>query len=132
MRRASILVVAVLLLGACGSSNPLGSLGDIFGSAPSTTGTPTGNTSSVVGTVSGIDTNAQRVDLNVTYVNQLRPSSNQSTGSIYYDSNTRVVYNGNTYNVTDLERGDEVSVTGYNNNGRYVAQTINVTRNVRG
>ena len=42
-------------------------------------------------------------------------------------------YQGNTnYNITDLERGDEVSISGYNNNGRYVAQTITVTRNVRG
>ena len=69
----------------------------------------------------------------MTHVNNLRPSSSQSTGSVYYDSNTKVSYQGNTnYNITDLERGDEVSISGYNNNGRYVAQTITVTRNVRG
>ena len=125
MRRATI-IAALLLLAACGSSNPLGDLGGIFGSsAPD-------NSSSVNGTVTGIDTSAQRVDLNVSYVNNLRPNSSQSTGSVYYDSNTRVVYKGNSYNVTDLERGDEISVTGANNNGRYIAQTINVVRNVRG
>ena len=126
MKRASILIAVTLLLAACGSSG-LGSLGDIFGS------TNQSNPSSVNGTVTGIDTASQRIDLNVSYVNNLRPNSSQSTGSVYYDSNTRVTYNGNNnYNVTDLERGDEVSVSGYNNNGRYVAQTINVTRNVRG
>ena len=125
MRRATILV-AVLFLAACGSSSPLGDLGGIFGSQSKN------NPSTVNGTVTGIDTSQQRVDLNVTYVNNLRPNSSQSTGSVYYDSNTRVTFKGNNYNVTDLERGDEVSVAGYNNNGRYVAQTITVTRNVRG
>jgi hypothetical protein len=126
MRRASILVAVLLLAAACSSTGGLGDLGSIFGSSSPT------NTSSINGTVTGVDTSAQRIDLNVSYVNNLRPSGSQSTGSVYYDNNTRVVYNGNTYNVTDLERGDEVSVSGVNNNGRYIAQTINVTRNVRG
>lgn len=125
MRRATLLIGVVLLAAACGSST-LGDLGSIFGS------TSKSNPSSINGTVTGLDTSQQRIDLNVSYVNNLRPSSSQSTGSVYYDSNTRVVYNGNSYNVTDLERGDEVSVAGYNSNGRYVAQTITVTRNVRG
>ncbi len=34
--------------------------------------------------------------------------------------------------VYPLDLGDEVSVDGANNNGRYVAQTITVTRNARG
>lgn len=126
MRRATFILTAALVLAACGSSNPLGDLGGIFGSPNPQT------TSAVTGVVSGIDTNARRIDLNVTYVNNLRPSASQSTGSIYYDQNTRVVYQNQNYNVTDLERGDEVSVQGYNNNGQYLAQTITVTRNVRG
>jgi hypothetical protein len=124
MKKASLLML-ILLLAACGSTS-LGDLGSIFGSSSPS------NTSNVNGTVTGIDTSAQRIDLNASYVNNLRPSSSQTTGSVYYDSNTRVVYNGNNYNVTDLERGDEISVTGVNNNGRYIAQTINVVRNVRG
>ena len=125
MRRATLFLSVILLAAACGSST-LGDLGSILGSpSPS-------QPSAVTGVVSGIDTSAQRIDLNVTHVNQLRPNSSQSTGSIYYDSNTHVVYQGNNYNVSDLERGDEVSVNGVNNNGRYVAQTITVTRNVRG
>ena len=126
MRRAMFILTAALVLAGCGSSNPLGNLGGIFGSPNPQT------TSAVTGVVSGIDTNARRIDLNVTYVNNLRPTSSQTTGSIYYDQNTRVVYQNQNYNVTDLERGDEVSVQGSNNNGQYLAQTITVTRNVRG
>ncbi|GAC1397949.1 MAG: hypothetical protein NVSMB68_13960 [Thermoanaerobaculia bacterium] len=123
MRKATVLL-AVILLAGCGSVG-LGDLGSIFGSQSQS------NPSNISGVVTDIDTGAHRIDVNVTYVNQLRPNSSQSSGSIYYDSNTRVVYQGNNYNVTDLERGDEISVSGYNNNGRYMAQTITVTRNSR-
>ena len=123
MRKISLLAAALLLLAACGSTT-LGDLGSILGS-----GSPT-QTSDISGTVNMVDTNAQRIDLDVSYVNNLRTS--QQGQSIYYDSNTRVVYNNQTYSPTDLERGDQVSVSGANNNGRYVANTITVTRNVRG
>ena len=126
MRRASLVLTVIRLTAACGGtgSDILGGLGGILGS-PSAD-----QPSDVRGTVSNIDTGAQRIDLNVNYVNNLRQSSGQ-TGSIYYDSNTVVEYQGNRYNVTDLERGDEISVRGANSNGRYIAQTITVTRNVR-
>jgi hypothetical protein len=122
MRRATFLV-ALVLLAACSS---LGDLGGILGS-PSVN-----QPSDVSGVVTAVDTNAQRIDLNVNYVNQLRPNSSQSTGSIYWDSQTRVTYQGQAYRPTDLERGDEISVKGYNNSGRYVASDITVTRNARG
>jgi hypothetical protein len=122
MRKLS-LVAVVLLLAACGSGG-LGDLGGILGSPSST------QSSTVQATVNYVDTQNQRIDITTNYVNGLR---NTQTGqAIYYDNNTRVVYNGRDYNVTDLERGDEISVTGSNVNGRYVADTITVTRNVRG
>jgi hypothetical protein len=125
MRRMSIITVvaALLVLSACGSGSPLGDLGGIFGS-PSTS-----QPSDVSGTVTYVDTAQQRIDLSAQYVNGLKDSR---TGSIYYDSRTRVEFNGGTYAVTDLERGDEISVRGANDNGRYVASVITVTRNVRG
>ena len=121
MRRLSIVAI-VLLLAACGSSG-LGDLGTILGS-PSTN-----QQSSVQAAVNHIDTNSQRIDVNVNYVNNLQTSQNAQ--SIYYDNRTQVVYQGRNYNVTDLERGDQISVRGYNSSGRYVADTITVTRNVR-
>ncbi|MCU1350299.1 MAG: hypothetical protein JWO56_3329 [Acidobacteria bacterium] len=129
MKKVSLLGAALLgaaLLTNCGSSG-LGSLGDLGGilGSPSPT-----QSSDVQATVNSIDTANQRIDVNVNMVNNLR--NTQSGQSIYYDNNTRVVYGNNSYNVTDLERGDQISVQGVNNGGRYVAQTITVTRNVRG
>jgi len=125
--RIATLAIMAMLLSACGSAGgTLGDIGNIILGSPSTS-----QSSDVRGTVTSIDTSARRIDLNVSYVNNLRPSSSDRTGSIYYDNNTRVEYNNSTYAVTDLERGDEISVVGVNDNGRYLAQTITVTRNVR-
>jgi hypothetical protein len=124
MRKISLLAVA-LLVAACGSVG-LGDLGTILGSPSST------QASDVQATVNSVDTQAQRIDVNVNYVNNLR-NTQGSTQSIYYDSHTQVVFQGNkNYRPEDLERGDEISVRGSNVNGRYVADTITVTRNVRG
>jgi hypothetical protein len=124
MRKISLLAV-VLLLAACGSS-VLGDLGTILGSPSST------QASDVQATVNSVDSQAQRIDVNVNYVNNLR-NTQSSTQSIYYDSHTQVVYQGSSnYRPEDLERGDQISVRGSNVNGRYVADTITVTRNVRG
>jgi hypothetical protein len=122
--RTATLVLAALLVASCGTGG-LGSIGDILGSPSST------QSSDVKGTVASVDTGNQRIDLDVMYINNLRQTggSNQR-GSIYYDTNTRVVYNGRDYQVADLERGDEIEVVGVNNSGRYVAQTINVVRDV--
>jgi hypothetical protein len=121
--RIATLALAAMLLAACGSAGGmLGDIGSILGS-PSTE-----QPSDVRGSVTSVDTNARRIDLNVAYVNNLRSSGSNQTGSIYYDNNTRVVYNNQNYAVTDLERGDEIEVRGVNDNGRYVAQTITVTR----
>ena len=124
MRRVSLAACALLLVAACGSMGDLGDLGGILGS-PSTS-----QPSDVRGTINTIDTNAQRIDMNVSYINNLRNTQNNQ--SIYWNSNTRVEYQGQQYRPEDLERGDEISVTGVNDNGRYIAQVITVTRNVRG
>ncbi|HEX6178929.1 MAG TPA: hypothetical protein VF057_11265 [Thermoanaerobaculia bacterium] len=125
MRRVSLVVCATLLVAACGGSlGDLGDLGGILGS-PSTS-----QSSDVRGTVNTVDTNARRIDMNVSYINNLRNTQNNQ--SIYWDSNTRVEFQGQQYRPEDLERGDEISVTGVNDNGRYIARVITVTRNVRG
>jgi hypothetical protein len=125
MQKLSLLAM-VLLLAACGSGGlgDLGALGDILGS------TGSDDTSDVRGTINRIDTSNQTIVLDVAYINNLRDDRQGSV--VYYDSNTVVEYQGAQYAVTDLERGDEVSITGRNSGGRYVADRIVVTRNVRG
>lgn len=129
MRRATFFTataLAALLLASCGSmGGGLGDIGNIILGSPSST-----QSSDVQGYVDNVDTRNQSISLDVTYVNNLRPSSTQQRGTIYYDSNTRVVYQGRDYRVTDLEHGDQITVKGVNDNGRYVAQTIEVVRSV--
>jgi hypothetical protein len=127
MRRATFILAALLITAACGSMGDggLGSIGDIILGSPSST-----QSSDVKGTVSAIDTSARRIDLNVSYINNLRDDNNGQRGSIYYDNDTRVTYNGQSYGVTDLERGDEIEVRGVADNGRYLAQQITVVRDV--
>jgi hypothetical protein len=131
MRRATFFTataLAALLLASCGSmgNGGIGDIGDIILGSPSST-----QSSDVQGYVDTVDTRNQSISLDVTYINNLRQTSGTNQrGTIYYDSNTRVVYQGRDYRVTDLERGDQISVKGVNNNGRYVAQTIEVVRSV--
>ena len=131
MRKLSVVaaLAAVLLLAACGSGG-LGDLGGIFGT-PQTSSTGT-NPGTIGATVNFVDASNQRIDVTASYVNNLKNS--QGNQSIYYDSRTRVVYNGNSgFAVTDLERGDQISATGVTDNqSRFIADTITVTRNVRG
>jgi hypothetical protein len=45
---------------------------------------------------------------------------------------TRVLFQGQTYQPSDLERGDQIDARAYpGSNAQYVADTITVTRNVR-
>lgn len=91
---------------------------------------PNSASRSILGTVSNVDLSARRVDLTSSYVNGLRTS--QSNFSFYFDTNTRVLYQGRTYSPSDLERGDQVEVRAFDNgNSSYLADTITVTRNVR-
>lgn len=121
MRKLSMVAAVMLLLAACGSSNysPYGVLGSPSPNSPS----------NVQGTVNYVDSSAGRIDLNSTYINNLRSSSGNA--SVYYSNYTTVQWNGGTYRPEDLERGDQVSVNGHNDGGRYIADTIYVTRNVR-
>lgn len=123
--RIATLALTALLLGACGTGGGLGDLGSIILGSPSQE-----QPSDVKGTVSYVDTGARRIDLDVAYINNLRNTNGGQRGSIYYDNDTRVVFQGRDYAVADLERGDEIEVRGVNDNGRYVAQTITVVRDV--
>jgi hypothetical protein len=72
----------------------------------------------IAATVTKVDAAERRIDL----------SSGQS---VYWLNRTEVVWHGRSYNALDLEPGDEISVHGYSENGRSVAQTITVVHNSR-
>ena len=98
------------------------------GTYPSTTN----GTFEVQGTVNYVDTSAMRIDLTSAYVTGLRTNGNQGSYSIYYDSRTPVYYQGQSYSPSALERGDQIDVQAVDNGGgRYMANQITVTRNVR-
>ena len=55
------------------------------------------------------------------------------TSIVDYDTNTPVSYSGRSYNVADLERGDQIDIRARDlGNGRFVADNIVVTRSVSG
>ncbi|HVT02476.1 MAG TPA: hypothetical protein VHL58_03765 [Thermoanaerobaculia bacterium] len=116
-------LLLVLLIG-CSTSGALGTLGDILGSTGSTM------PSDIRGTVTSVDIQRRIINLDVNTVNNLK--DNRQGSSIYFDSNTTVEYQNKAYRVEDLERGDQIAVTGSNRSGQYVANRIVVTRNARG
>lgn len=124
LRHFTLLLSIALLAAACGSLGGLGDLGDILGSRGP------GDNSNVEGTVAGIDLRDRRIDVDVHEVNNLR--EDRADSSIYFDADTVVLYDGRRYDPEDLERGDVIAATGSNVDGRYVADEIEVVRNVRG
>jgi hypothetical protein len=123
VRKLSIAIFTILLAGCAGLGlGDLGGLGDILGSSGGD------DASDVRGTVLLVDSGNRRIDLDVSYINNLRDDRRGS--SIYYDSQTVVEFQGRTYRPEDLERGDEISVRGSNRDGRFVADRITVVRDV--
>ena len=100
----AVSALALIMLGACSSG---GGLGDILGG-----GSGSSATNELRGRVDFVDTNNRYVVLtNVSgYGNMLSNTGGGDTVRVYYDNQTSVEYQGQTYQVADLERGDEVAV----------------------
>jgi hypothetical protein len=78
--------------------------------------------SNLRGTVRYVDTSRRTIEVD---------RGNGSVVTVDYDTNTPVYFSNQTYRVADLERGDEIDVAVRDlGSGRYVAQEINVVRNV--
>jgi hypothetical protein len=114
--------LALASLQACASgSGGGGTIGDILGSV---LGGGTAGGSQVSGTIQGVDTRYRTIGLT---------QSNGSTVSIGYDDNTKVVYNNQSYGVTSLERGDQVTArVQASNNNSYYTDLVQVDRPVQG
>lgn len=78
--------------------------------------------SNIRGTVRYVDTSRRTIEVD---------RGNGSLMTVQYDTNTPVYYSNQNYRVADLERGDEIDIAVRDlGSGRYVAQEINVVRNV--
>ena len=113
--------LALLFLAACGTS---GGLGDVLGGGSSA------NNYEIRGTVDSVDTSNRVVYLtNVSgYSNMLSNGGSGNSVRVYYDTDTTVGYNGQTYRVADLERGDEVSVRVDESGNQLHADSVTVLR----
>ena len=119
--------LALLFLAACGSSG----IGDILGGG----GGSTANNYEIRGTVESVDPGSQSILLrNVSGYSSML-SSGGSSGSevrVYFDNQTTVSYNGQSFRPEDLERGDEVTVRVDESGNRLMADSMTVTYNAGG
>jgi hypothetical protein len=108
----------VATMGAC-STGGLGSiLGGVLG------GLGGGGSNQVSGTVQNVDTRNQQVII---------AQSNGQQVAVSYDNSTNVVFNNQNYQVTSLERGDQVTARVQQlQNGGYYSDLIQVDQSVSG
>jgi hypothetical protein len=115
--RGAAAVSALLVLAACSSNGGLGNvLGSVLGGG--------GQQNQVSGYVQGVDTRSQYIALQ---------ASNGQSVNIQYDNQTKVVYNNQSYPVSSLDRGDQVTARIQStNNGSYYTDLVQVDQPVQG
>jgi len=113
---ALAIAVATATLGACSGAGGLGNvLGSVLGG---------GQSNQVAGAVLGVDTQAQQIGLQTSDGQQV---------ALAFDNQTKVVYQGQLYAVTNLERGDQVVARiQQTQNGGYYTDSVEVTKSVQG
>ena len=117
-RGLALAALALLPLGGCQGAGAIGeALGTVLG------GQGQGQTGQLAGTIAGVDTQNQQIGVQ---------ASNGQTVALSYDQNTRVVYQNQNYQVTALERGDQVVARVVDRgNGAYYTDSIAVTASVQ-
>jgi hypothetical protein len=117
-------LISLLFLAACGSS---GGLGDILGGG----GGSNQVSDEIRGTVDYVDTaNRSIVMTNVSGYQSMLSNSGGNTVRVYYETNTPVEYQGQTYRAADLERGDEIAVRVDESGNNLVARSVTVLRDI--
>lgn len=115
--RAAAAVSTLVVLAACSSNGGLGSvLGSVLGGAGQ-------GANQVSGYVQGVNTRSQYIALQ---------SSNGQAVNIQYDNQTRVVYNNQSFPVTSLDRGDQVTARIQSTNNGYYTDLVQVDQPVQG
>lgn len=121
------LALAALTLAACGSIG----LPDILGGGGGGDTRRTGNALTVRGTVERVDTGARLIVVDGDTRYNLRNAGGDRL-SLYYDSDTTVVFEGRTYNPADLERGDRIVADVDDSGSRLMAERIEVVYDMTG
>ena len=126
IRRAARRGAATLFLlgaGACANAGQVGEiLGSVLGGGAGGSGGSAGG-SQVSGVVRGVDTRSQQIGLQL---------SNGQTVGLVYDGQTKVVYNNQSYAVTSLDPGDQVTARVQStNNGAYYTDLVQVDQPVQ-
>ena len=114
------IVCLSLALAGCGSTD----IGDILGG-----GSSPSRLDDVRGTVQRVDTGSRIIWLEAEdYRSELRNEDEQV--ALYYDDQTRVEFEGRTYDPEDLERGDRIAAEVDRNGSRLVANQIEVLSDI--
>jgi hypothetical protein len=113
------MAMALLLLASCGSTS------DIFGGGNNDTYNRT-----LHGTVDTVDLNSNSIVLTNTsgYTTNLSSGGGNSV-RVYFDNNTTVAYNGQTFRPENLDRGDQVDINVRQSGNQLYADTMTVTYN---
>ena len=120
IRRSARRGAATLLLLGTGACANAGNIGEILGGV---LGGGTAGGSQVSGVVRGVDTRSQQIGLQL---------SNGQTVGLVYDAQTKVVYNNQSYAVTSLDPGDQVTARVQSTNGSaYYTDLVQVDRPVQ-
>ena len=119
MHRIGRRAAAVGMLAALGACSTLGGLGNVLGGMVGR-GKQAGQ---VTGYVQGVDTRSQIIALQ---------QPNGQPVNLLFDSQTKVVYNNQSYAVTSLDRGDQVTARVQNTDNGYYTDVVQVERPVQG
>lgn len=116
-------VIALVLLAGCASMD----MGSILGG-----GSPQATTSEIRGTVDYVDTSNQFVALRDVTTTSGLASGTGTTTRVYYNTQTTVSYQNQTYRPDALERGDKIAATVEESDNRLLASSMTVTYNASG
>ncbi len=120
--RRGAATLMLLATGACASNGSGGGISDILGAVLG--GGAAGSGNQVSGVVRGVDTRNQQIGLQL---------SNGQTVGLNYDNQTKVVYNNQSYAVTSLDAGDQVTARIQStNNNSYYTDLVQVDQPVQG
>ena len=119
--RRGAATLMLLGVGACASAGGVGEiLGSVLGGG---TAAGNGNGGQVSGVVRGVDTRARQIGLQM---------QNGQTVGLGYDDQTKVVYNNQSYAVTSLDPGDQVTARVQSaSGGAYYTDLVQVDRPVQ-